>query len=935
MNNQRYVVIDVETTGNSPKKGDKIIQIAAVVIENGQITERFSKYINPNQPIPAFIEQLTGITNEMVEHEEPFSAIAEDIYRLLNNSCFIAHNIHFDLGFVEYELKRAGFGELECDVLDTVELARIVFPRFDGYKLTELSEELKLEHENPHRADSDAEVTAFIFLHMIDRLKQLPLPVLKAIRRLSWHLISDAQELLDSLIIEKDSRTDLEAGYIKVGSFAIKAPESIHEESEEEGSSAKKDTFIWEEAGGLASLQKHFENREGQTKMMKEVWTAFDNHEHALIEAATGIGKTLGYLVPAAVHAKQTGKPVVISTFTTLLQQQILNRDIPLMEKIFPFPVKAAVLKGRSHYLCIRKFEHILHEDDDNYDAVLAKAQILVWLTDTETGDLSEINLPSGGKLLWDRIAYDHQSFARTHPIRELCFYERAKEKAKQADMIITNHALLLTNEASQRVHTVDADTFIIDEAHHFERVAGEQYGTRADYVSLHKKLMQLGTLKQKGLLKRAERLFRSAGISADSFFQMDEGLSLLFEESDMFFTAVHSFVKRRKPKNDLNRLLYKVGPENENRAWNRLVEGARRLCSMLFDMHELFVEQMENLDGKNMSFTSRQVFLLEEYQSCMNHLKKYGEKLGRLFFEHVEDEVVWIEIDAKGAKNAASVYAQPLDAGEMVADRFFTEKKSVVLTSATLVVENSFSYMIKKLGLSDFYPRTLQIESPFSYDKRMKIMIPKDIRQIKNDQSEDYIHDAARYIKSLAKQQNAKALVLFTSHDMLRAVYHALKNDADFPCQLLAQGVSGGSPAKVMKLFKSYQHAVFLGTNHFWEGVDFPGDELTTLVIARLPFRPPDHPVESAKCERAKRRGESPFQAVSLPEAVLAFRQGIGRLLRSEEDSGTVVILDRRIRTSSYGRVFMKALPPAPVEEPTFLEVEAYISGLNVKKPH
>ncbi|MEH6973468.1 MULTISPECIES: ATP-dependent DNA helicase DinG [unclassified Bacillus (in: firmicutes)] len=927
MNNQRYVVIDVETTGNSPKKGDKIIQIAAVVIENGQITERFSKYVNPNQPIPAFIEQLTGITNEMVENEEPFSAIAGDIFELLNESCFIAHNIHFDLGFVKHELKEAGYGGLECNVLDTVELARIAYPRFDGYKLTELSEELKLKHENPHRADSDAEVTAMIFLHMMDRFKRLPLPVLKGIRRLSWHLISDAQELFDGLIVEKDRRAELEEGYIKVGSFVIKAPETAPEEPEKEVFPSHE-THIWEDGPGLSSLPR-FEKREGQTKMMKEVWTAFTNHEHALIEAATGIGKTLGYLVPAAVYAKQTEKPVVVSTYTTLLQQQILHHDIPLMQQAVPFSVKAAVLKGRSHYLCIHKFEQILQEDDDNYDAVLAKAQILVWLTDTQTGDLSEINLPSGGKLLWERIAFDDRSYERNRPFKELCFYERAKREADNADLIITNHALLLTDEINQRIHAAHADTFVIDEAHHFERAAGEQFGARADYVSLHKQLMRLGTLKQRGLLKKAERLFRSFGISSETFFQIDEWLGRLIEESDMFFTSVHAFVKRRKPKKDVNRLLYKVGSGGENRAWSRLEEGARRLCAMLYDMHQLFLDQKEQVSGKHVSFTSRQAFLLEEYQSCMAYLEEYGNKLRRLLFEHADDEVVWIEIDAKGAKNAAAFYAQPLDAGEMLADRFFTRKRSVVLTSATLVVENSFSYMIKKLGLSDFYPRTLQIESPFSYDKRMKIMIPTDVSPITNDHPEEYTADVARYIMALSQQPNAKVLVLFTSHDMLRDVYQLLKDEADLQCQLLAQGVSGGSPIKIMKSFKSCQQAVLLGTNHFWEGVDFPGDELTTLVIARLPFKPPDHPVESAKCERAKQKGESPFQAVSLPEAVLTFRQGIGRLLRSREDSGMVVILDRRIRTSSYGRVFMKALPPASVEEPDLSGLKAYISRL------
>lgn len=163
MNKQRFVVIDVETTGNSPKKGDKIIQIAAVVIENGQITERFSKYINPNKSIPVFIEQLTGITNQMVENQPPFKAVAEEVFHLLDGAYFVAHNIHFDLGFVKHELHKAGFQLPDCEVLDTVELSRIAFPGFEGYKLTELSEELQLRHDQPHRADSDAEVTGLIF----------------------------------------------------------------------------------------------------------------------------------------------------------------------------------------------------------------------------------------------------------------------------------------------------------------------------------------------------------------------------------------------------------------------------------------------------------------------------------------------------------------------------------------------------------------------------------------------------------------------------------------------------------------------------------------------------------------------------------------------------------------------------------------------------
>ncbi|MEC0280138.1 MULTISPECIES: ATP-dependent DNA helicase DinG [Bacillus] len=928
MKKQRFVVIDVETTGNSPKKGDKIIQIAAVVIENGQITERFSKYINPNKSIPVFIEQLTGITNQMVENQPPFKAVAEEVFHLLDGAYFVAHNIHFDLGFVKHELHKAGFQLPDCEVLDTVELSRIAFPGFEGYKLTELSEELQLRHDQPHRADSDAEVTGLIFLEILEKLRRLPYPTLKQLRRLSQHFISDLTHLLDMFIYE-NRHTDM-PGFTRFSSFSVREPEPVIERRKED------EEFLFEMENWAAGNEKalsefmpQYEKREGQMLMMKEVADAFANREHALIEAAPGIGKTIGYLIPAALFAKKSKKPVVISTYSTLLQQQILTKDLPIVKDMFPFSVTAAILKGQSHYLCLYKFEQVLHEEDDNYDAVLTKAQLLVWLTETNTGDVAELNLPSGGKLLWDRLAYDDHSYKRHQRDQVIGFYERAKQSAMRSDLVITNHSLLLTDEASRKKRLPDSGTFVIDEAHHFERAASEHLGKRATYIELHTKLSRIGTLKEQGLLKKMRQLFQRHSLPVDSFFEVEEWIQHIQAESDAFFSSVHSFVKRRKPKEDLNRLVFNVNKKSHDKGWPILTDGAERLCSMLAHLQQLFETQTALMEEHLTAMKSKNAFLADEYNRSMNDLGEYCQTLNQLFFGSDDNEAVWIEIDAKGAKNAVAIYAQPLEPGELLADQFFARKNSVVLTSATLTIENSFHFIIERLGLSDFFPRTMRIASPFSYDERMQVMIPKEIKSIQDTGQTEFIQDTARYIELMAKEKQPKILVLFTSHDMLKKVHQELKLAMSVSgIQLLAQGITGGSPGKLMKTFKTANQAILLGTNHFWEGVDFPGDELTTVIIVRLPFRAPDHPLHAAKCELARKKGRNPFQTVSLPEAVLTFRQGIGRLLRTAGDKGTIVILDRRVKTAGYGRLFLDALPTTAISEVTDSEIEAYVAG-------
>ncbi|MGJ7920009.1 exonuclease domain-containing protein, partial [Neobacillus sp. LXY-4] len=383
--NNKYVVIDLETTGNSPKRGDKIIQFAAVVIENGKITKQFNSLVNPQQKIPVFIEELTGLNDDMVHDAPLFSEIAEKVASLLEDAYFVAHNVLFDLSFLQDELIESGMNGFYGPVLDTVELARILFPTADSYKLSDLALQEGLEHDRPHQADSDAFVTAQLFINFLNRLEELPEKTLKQLAKLSGGLKSDIQMLLEDLLEHKQQRVEIIKPELEIyRGLAIKKSQSLDDDKKQNTAN-----YPFSEAEKESLMKNAFpvyEKRQGQFLMMDSIYHSFQSGQHALIEAGTGVGKSLAYLIPGAIFAKQTGQSVVISTYTTQLQQQLMEKDIPLLKKMLPFPIKTCLLKGRGHYISLAKFEQSLVEEDDNYDTTLTKMQILIWLTETQTG---------------------------------------------------------------------------------------------------------------------------------------------------------------------------------------------------------------------------------------------------------------------------------------------------------------------------------------------------------------------------------------------------------------------------------------------------------------------------------------------------------------------------------------------------------------------
>jgi ATP-dependent DNA helicase DinG len=908
----RFVVVDVETTGNAPKKGDKIIQIAAVLIENGIIIERFSSFVNPGCEIPPFIEQFTGISNQMVEDQPSFHEIAPKIISMLKDSYFVAHNVFFDLSFIQEELCNCGYPPLDLPTIDTVELARMLLPTNHGYKLAQLVESFSIENHHPHKADSDAEVTAEIFLRLLKKLEDLPLVTLRQLAKLSLSLISDLHEYIQSIIERKlTSVSDEKQRFDIFRGIALKKDEKSSADTHVLESSIDFYQFFDDIQNNPSLLMKSMKNympRHGQLKMISTVFEALHTHQHAMIEAGTGIGKTFAYLLPAVFFAKKEKKPVIISTYSIQQQQQILENTIPIIRNIVPFPFNVCLLKGKEHYLSLQKFAQVLYEEEDNYDSILTKAQILVWLTETNTGDKDELHLPSGGNLFWDKVKVDdHTLNNHTSPWQSRCFYRKAQKRAMEADIVVTNHSLLFADLNAAHHVLPNYHEVIIDEAHHLEKVASSYFGVQIHYLQLHFLLQKTENL----LVKMLKRLKAKKELKrwVNEAIQL---VKMMKPDMDELFRCIHQYVRSQSNVKESTRISYRYHVMNENGAeWNAIIEATEKLHFRINECTRLIergLEQTKRVLENEISEMGELLEILTTYHRIAEHIEF-------LFFESHNDHVTWFEIEPKGAQNAAYVYSQPIEISELLANQLFTEKKSVILTSATLTTNHSFQYMINRLGLEDFYPICLSIPSPFLYKEQVKFMIPSDMPLINKVSMDDYVAVMSKHLAEIIRTMNGKTLILFTSYEMLKMTYSQLKDNEKLnEFILLAQG--GGSSGKLLKQFIHNERTVLLGTSSFWEGLDLPGDQLNCLIIVRLPFPSPDEPVLSAKSENIRARGGNPFIELSLPEAIIRFKQGFGRLIRSESDKGVIFVFDRRITSTEYGKNFIISLPEIEIIE-------------------
>ncbi|MBP2241347.1 ATP-dependent DNA helicase DinG [Cytobacillus eiseniae] len=922
----KYVVVDLETTGNAPKKGDKIIQFAAVVIENGQISEEYSSLINPLQSIPPFIEELTGLNDEMVEHAPVFSEIAPKVLTLLEGAYFVAHNVLFDLSFLQEELIEAGYNGFYGPVLDTVEMSRVLIPTADSFQLSELAIREGLKHERPHQADSDAYVTAELLLLLLGRLQHLPLITLKQLEKLSSGLKSDLDLLLDELIVKKETSIETLPDDLEVHNGVALKKVPIHKELVNE-EQIHFPLSHFEKGEMLKKAFPHFETRYGQFSMMDTVYEMFSQEKHGLIEAGTGVGKSLAYLIPSAIYGRNKGQVIVVSTYTTQLQEQLLSNDIPKLEKMLPFSINTALLKGRSHYISLAKFEQSLRDLDDNYDTILTKMQILVWLTETNNGDMDELNLSSGGVLYWNKIKNDEAVFMTNKTWLSRDFYYRARKRAQKADLIITNHSLLLTDVVADNKILPEYSHVIIDEGHHFVKVSGKHFGLTLDYLATRMLISQIGLMEQKQLLFKLEQILEKPEWNNHELvhsFEVNQMIVALNDEMDEFFRVVAIYTKKKsRSANKYNRISCRLEADEANAEWLALQTSAERFFFLIKDFNEVISARLNLVKTKKELLNSREKASLEELITLNDELIEIAAAIKEMFLHPTNEFVSWIEIDMRAVQNSTTIFSQPITVGSYLQTQFFNLKKSVVLTSATLSVKNSFNYMLKELGLQIEDCSTLQIQSPFEYEEQVKLIIPEDLPEVNTIPLDEYIASITEHIISIAEETKGRMLILFTSHEMLRKTYELIKESGflhDFA--IIAQGISSGSRSRLTRNFQKFEKAILLGTSSFWEGIDIPGEDLTSLIIVRLPFSPPDEPITAAKCDQIKQSGGNPFSDYSLPEAIIRFKQGFGRLIRTRNDRGMIFIFDRRLVTTKYGNAFLQSIPPIQVEKKNLKEI-------------
>ncbi|WLR43712.1 exonuclease domain-containing protein [Bacillus carboniphilus] len=720
--NNRYVVVDIETTGNSAKDDDRIIQFAAVVVEKQKIVKRVNHYINPLKEIPSFIQELTGISEHMVYDAPTFDKVANEIHQLFKDAFFVAHNVFFDLTFLQEEFKRAGYQEIDCPIIDTVELTRIMEPTLTSYKLADLSAFFSFTHEFPHRADSDAYVTAELLLYLLGKLSNQPCLTLQRLHRLSVNFISDLQEWLQECIEKKRDQNNQNNSFhyvdqsVKKNEVTNNHLENFHESIQE----------LYPLQG--ESIIPSFTYRKEQEIYSSKIFEALTTNEHALFEAETGVGKRLGYLFPALYFALLKKEKVLISVYTYELEQQILFHEIPILEK--KLAVKTAVVKHKKDYLNIRLFEKSLLENEKNYDSLLTKAQILIWLNETNTGEKSELNLSSGGNSLWDRInASVYHEDSKSHPVKD--FYLEAQKKAQTAQLVITSHSMLVEDMEANFSLLPNYQYAIIDEAHHLNKVVLTTIGEKLQYKAVMNQIQRLLSMRRTTDLSETSRI--------ESFL----------EEFNYFFTTIHQFVTSAITNKDLNVVKYRVNGKSD-KAWMDIKEQAKNMSIRIAELLVIVNNQQETSSN----------YLLKR------HLLNVKEYLVQFFLQKKLNEVKWIEAEKKGAKNAVTLCKNPIFIDHLLANSLFSNKRSVILTSATMTIKNCHQFMIEKLGLKDFYPLTLKLPNPNS--KRMKLLIPSEIPSVKELDVEEFSQWIAYTIEELIPSFN-KVFVLFPSYEPIK----------------------------------------------------------------------------------------------------------------------------------------------------------------------
>ena len=640
--------------------------------------------------------------------------------------------------------------------------------------------------------------------------------------------------------------------------------------------------------GFIARRLTNYESRPEQIEMADAVAAAIAEQRHLVVEAGTGVGKSFAYLVPAILAAGQQPpdrkrKKIVVSTHTISLQEQLIARDIPFLNAVLPIEFSAVLVKGRSNYVSLRRMQGATERSSvlfEKEEELIQTRELRAWSRQTTDGSLADLDFRPLGTV-WDEVRSEHGNcLGRRCPTYDDCFYYKARRRVWNADLLVVNHALFFSDLALRREGASvlpEYDVAILDEAHTLEGVAGDHLGVsvtsgQANYLfnKLYNDRTQKGLLLSHNLIEAQRLVVR---------------LRSLFIE---FFQDLRSW-------------------KEENAASNGRL---RKPC----EMPDVISPEMHSLSSMIRTYAEKQVPQEEqriELSAACDRIDGLALSLTGWMAQRFDDSAYWIE-ETHGRIPSIALNSSPIEVGPALRDELFAKIPSVILTSATLTVgQQDFSFFKTRVGLTK--SSELKLGSPFNY-KEQATLILADKMPDPTEQAKAFEEACLTRIQRYILHTDGRAFVLFTSYKMLKSCADRLTAwCAAHNYLLLAQG-AGQNRSAMLDKFRQDGRAVLFGTDTFWQGVDVPGDALQNVIITKLPFSVPDHPLLESRVERIRERGGNPFMEYQVPEAAIKLRQGFGRLIRSKSDTGVVAILDPRVRTKFYGRIFRESLPDCRV---------------------
>lgn len=664
----------------------------------------------------------------------------------------------------------------------------------------------------------------------------------------------------------------------------------------------------------------NFEYRKEQLDMMTSIEKALIEDHKIMIEAGTGTGKTLAYLLPTIQWAIQNKKKVICTTNTINLQEQLLLKDLPIAQKIINQDFSYLLVKGRNHYLCKRLFHNFILGnlmDTSNFTTEQKKQfhYLKSWGKMSDSGDKSELPFEVDSEI-WESIQSSSEFCqGKRCPFREECFYIKNRILKTNATVIICNHHVFFADLHVRSGVDFDAeylilpkyDVIVFDEAHNIESVARSYFSleiSRLGFVRMLNQIQGKESSKKRKVLPALETLLASLSQEKRTEKSFQDTLKSIEEEhlacwnlgNDFFESLANHFLKNHQGKISKtlqkDEMLFSPFLSDLREKQDRFIQSIKGYRVAL----EHFSTQLKEEDKQNQYFLDFQNFTLKvkSFLATFEEIRQFDN----------ENFVYWIEANAKYRN--ATLIAAPLNVDQMLQEFLFVHLNRIIFTSATIAVNGDFSYFKMAIGLEENTTEKL-ISSPFYYDDQMTAYIPTDLVSL--DNSSQYLEETAEFLKQILKKTKGKAFVLFTSYSSLNQIYYSIINDlSEENIHVLLHGEKPRS--QLLSEFKKAHNPVLFGTSSFWEGVDIQGEQLKNVIIVKLPFLVPSDPIIAAISAKFEKQKRNPFTAFQLPEAVIKFKQGIGRLIRSKEDSGNIIILDSRILKKYYGKVFLNSIP-------------------------